>query len=264
VELKSRRRQPNESLRTLYQDIQKLFMLAYPGPKSDLKEEVAIEAFIDSLDDFDLERRVKDRFPKTLSDTLTIALSLEANNSRGHRESDTKRDRPRQYRTDLEARAVTQSSSEESFDEKINWIMKELQRMNEQFEQKGKESVNDRQWRRGNGNTSMFNNSNQEFVRSVQSVPMPSMNQSMPMASTPMMTYPVPRMMNSYPLPPPVQGINLAPNPPVVGRICKICYSTEHFMSYCPQAICGGCRQRGHIKQRCPVGNPSVISPSTH
>ena len=108
-------------------------MLAYPGPKSDLKEEIAIEAFIDSLDDPDLERRVKDRFPKTLSETLTIALSLEANNSRGRREGDVKRDRPRQYRTDLEARAVAQSSSEESLDERMNRMEKELQRMNGRF-----------------------------------------------------------------------------------------------------------------------------------
>ena len=283
VQLKSRRRQPNESLRTLYQDIRKLFMLAYPGPKSDLKEGIAIGTFIDSLDDPDLERRVKDRFPKTLSDTLTIALSLEANNSRGRRESDTKRDRPKQYRTDLEARAVAQS--EESPDEKMDWIMREMQRINDRFEQKEKESMNDRlralenrsppggnsnngrrspEWRRGNGNTSMFNNNNQEFVRTVQSVPIPPMNQPIPLTSTPMMTYPVPLMMNCYPSSPPVQGINPALNPSVAGRICKICHSTEHFMSYCPHAICGGCHQKGHIKQKCPVGNPSMMSPSTY
>ena len=285
MQLKLRRRQPNESLRTLYQDIRKLFMLAYPGPKSDLKEEIAIGTFIDSLDDPDLERRVKDRFPKTLSDTLTIALSLEANNSRGRREGDIRQERPKQYRTDLEARAVAQSK--ESPDEKMDWIMREMQRMNDRYEQKEKESVNDRlghwalesrsppggnsnqsrrspEWRRGNGNTSMFNNHNQEFVRTVQSVPIPPMNQPIPLTSTPMMTYPVPLMMNPYPLPPPVQEINPALNPPVAGRICKICHSTEHFMSYCPQAICGGCHQKGHIKQRCPFGKPSVMSPSTY
>ena len=283
VQLKSRRRQPNESLRTLYQDIRKLFMLAYPGPKSDLKEEIAIGTFIDSLDDPDLERRVKDRFPKTLSDTLTIALSLEANNSRGRREGDIRQERPKQYRTDLEARAVAQS--EESPVEKMNRMEKELQRMNDRFEQKEKESMIDRvralenrsspggnsnngrrspEWRRGNGNTSMFNNNNQEFVRTVQSVPIPPMNQPIPLTSTPMMTYPGPMMMNPYPLPPPVQEINPAPSPSVAGRICKICHSTEHFMSYCPQAICGGCHQKGHIKQRCPVGNPSVISLPTY
>ena len=108
-----------------------------------------------------------------------------------HREGNIRRGRPKQYRTDQETRAVIQS--EESLDEKMNVIMREMQRMNDRFEQKDKESVHDRlravevqvgnrspsggssnksrrspTWRRGNGNTSTFNNS-QSGIRSYRS-----------------------------------------------------------------------------------------------
>ena len=52
--LKTRRRRPNESLRSLYQDICHLCLQAYPGPQNELKDQLAVTAFIDSLDDPDL------------------------------------------------------------------------------------------------------------------------------------------------------------------------------------------------------------------
>jgi len=58
-------------------------MLAYPGPQSVLRDELAVEAFVDSLDDSELEISVKDRFPKDLVDAFQIALRLEANRPAG-------------------------------------------------------------------------------------------------------------------------------------------------------------------------------------
>src|SRR6267154_6022186 len=77
--LKSRRRQTGESLRTLYQDICRLVMLAYPGPQNDLRDLLAVEAFTDSLDDVELQVSVKDKFPKNLAEAFQAALRLEAN-----------------------------------------------------------------------------------------------------------------------------------------------------------------------------------------
>src|SRR3989442_8550318 len=77
--LKTRRRQPGESLRTLYQDVCRLLMLAYPGPQNELRDLLAVEAFVDSLDDNELEISVKDKFPQTLAEAFQAALRLEAN-----------------------------------------------------------------------------------------------------------------------------------------------------------------------------------------
>jgi len=77
--LKTRRRQPGESLRALYQDVCRILMLAYPGPQNELRDLLAVEAFIDSLDDVDLEISVKDKFPKNLAEAFQVALRLEAN-----------------------------------------------------------------------------------------------------------------------------------------------------------------------------------------
>ena len=44
-----------------------------------MKNQLAVEAFIDSLDDPEFEVNVKDRFPKDLADAFRIALMLEAN-----------------------------------------------------------------------------------------------------------------------------------------------------------------------------------------
>src|SRR6267154_466380 len=77
--LKSRRRQTGESLRTLYQDICRLVMLAYPGPQNDLRDLLAVEAVVDSLDDEELEVSVKDKFSQNLAEAFQAALRLEAN-----------------------------------------------------------------------------------------------------------------------------------------------------------------------------------------
>src|SRR5206468_1990835 len=73
--LKVRRRQPRENLHTLYQDVCRLLMLAYPGPQTELRDQLAVEAFVDSLNDADLEVRVKDRFPSDLAEAFRIALA---------------------------------------------------------------------------------------------------------------------------------------------------------------------------------------------
>src|SRR5206468_6252311 len=91
--LKTRRRKPGESLHTLYQDMCRLLMLAYPGPQTELRDQLAVEAFCDSLDDAELEVRVKDRFPTDLAEAFRVALRLEANKPTKKIETETKRER---------------------------------------------------------------------------------------------------------------------------------------------------------------------------
>ena len=109
TQLKDRRRQKGESLRALYQDVSHLALLAFPGPQSELKDRLSVDAFVDSLNDYELKRSVKDRFPKDLANAFQIALDLEANRKSLHNEEE-RRDKGKHYRTDVEARVVTQDT----------------------------------------------------------------------------------------------------------------------------------------------------------
>src|SRR6478735_712433 len=107
--LKARRRQPGESLRSLYQDMCRLMMLAYPGPQSELRDQLAVEAFVDSLDEAELKIRVKDRFPKDLAEAFQIALRLEANSPGKTKAEEVPKEKERSRRlgrSDIETRRV--------------------------------------------------------------------------------------------------------------------------------------------------------------
>ena len=81
--------------------------MAYPGSPNELKDSLAVEAFIDSLGDTDLEVSVKDRFPKTLAEAFNIATRLEANRpSSQPRELEARKEKSRGHRSDVEARRV--------------------------------------------------------------------------------------------------------------------------------------------------------------
>ena len=78
-ELRSRRRKPNETLSDLHADIRRLFALAY-GSKvmsADVSEAIARDYFIASLDDPDLEIKVKEKDPIGLDDALKAAIRAE-------------------------------------------------------------------------------------------------------------------------------------------------------------------------------------------
>ena len=57
----------------------RLVLFAYPGPTSELRDQLAVEAFIDSLDDPSLDVRLRNHFPENLTSASQTALRLEAN-----------------------------------------------------------------------------------------------------------------------------------------------------------------------------------------
>ena len=77
LELKSRRRRPNETLRNLQSDIRRLAALALPQLDHRAREMMACDYFIDALDDPDFALKVRERFPKDLDAALRVALQLE-------------------------------------------------------------------------------------------------------------------------------------------------------------------------------------------
>ena len=77
-ELRNRRRQPNESISTIHLDICRLMSLAFPGPSSSAVEIIGRDAFLQAIDDEDLQMRILEKDPQTLNEAVLIAHRLEA------------------------------------------------------------------------------------------------------------------------------------------------------------------------------------------
>ena len=77
VALKTRVRQPGETLSYLMKDIRSLFLQAYPGQTSTLSEIMARDAFVNALQDRDLMIKVLEREPATLDQAFKIAERME-------------------------------------------------------------------------------------------------------------------------------------------------------------------------------------------
>jgi predicted aspartyl protease len=78
MELKYRKRKPNEALTDLHQDISRLMALAHPQLPSSSRDTIAVDYFIDSLNDADFALKVRERSPSSLDDALRVSLQLEA------------------------------------------------------------------------------------------------------------------------------------------------------------------------------------------
>ena len=78
VELRVRKRKPNESLQELAQDIERMVSLAYPGAEQSTRETFATDFFIDALDNHSLAYKIREREPQSINSALTQAVKLEA------------------------------------------------------------------------------------------------------------------------------------------------------------------------------------------
>jgi len=86
IQLKGRRRQKNESLYNVYDDISRLVLLAYPGEQSVHWDDFNVEAFIEALDDYQLKLYVRSQNPKDLEAALKHASIMESfSSTRGKR-----------------------------------------------------------------------------------------------------------------------------------------------------------------------------------
>jgi len=77
AQLQCRRHKPTESLSELAQDVRRLMMLAYPLDRSTMSERLAKEHFICSLNDPELELKVREKEPPTLVSALKYAQRLK-------------------------------------------------------------------------------------------------------------------------------------------------------------------------------------------
>ena len=110
-QLKVRRRQKGESLRSLYQDINRLTLQAYPDSRGKLREKLAVEAFIVGLNNSELGFQVRNMSLADLQGAYRMALMLESNRSLVER-ADESKERKKDGRYDVSARAVAEDESD--------------------------------------------------------------------------------------------------------------------------------------------------------
>ena len=77
TEMRSRRRRPGETLQELAQDLRRLLALAYPGPQTDLHRQVLTDSFIASLNDSELELKIREHEPTNLEEAVKLAIRTE-------------------------------------------------------------------------------------------------------------------------------------------------------------------------------------------
>jgi len=77
-QLKGKRRQKYESLYNVYDNISRLVLLAYRGEQSVHRDDFGVEAFIEALNDYQLEIYVRSQNPKDLEAALKHASIMES------------------------------------------------------------------------------------------------------------------------------------------------------------------------------------------
>jgi transposase InsO family protein len=108
IELRNRRRGPKESLSDVMQDIRRLMVLAYTATSSDMWESIAINSYLEALNDPQLALEIRKRGPTTLEMAYRDSLLLEGF-MRASQSSRT--DAEHQNRKREQARATTSVSS---------------------------------------------------------------------------------------------------------------------------------------------------------
>jgi len=78
LELKCYRRKISESLQEVAAELERLSALAYPGAMILMPDILAVDAFIEALDNTALKYKLQEREPSSLRDTLVTAMKLES------------------------------------------------------------------------------------------------------------------------------------------------------------------------------------------
>ena len=78
AQIKQRIRKRDEPLTELAHDINRLTRMAYPSAVQGLRDTLAKDCFIESLNDVELEMFVCQKEPDTLDDAVRVALKYEA------------------------------------------------------------------------------------------------------------------------------------------------------------------------------------------
>jgi len=77
IEIRNKRRGPNETLQSLHIEIRRLAALAFPTMEHRTREVISCDYFLHALADPDFALKIRERHPEDLDSALHIALQLE-------------------------------------------------------------------------------------------------------------------------------------------------------------------------------------------
>ena len=267
TQLKTRRRQKGETLRVLYQDVNRLVIQAYPGQSGSIRDKLAIDAFIVSLNDSELELSVRNACTKTLKECFRTALLHESNRSlvRG---IETSRDRRRDVRTDVQARVITVgelnnwTKSNNDSDAVINNSQDSMLKRIQDLEQMLKQMQNQNQQNRGhNARGNRYQGNAVTAHPTYPSQNLGGNNWQHSVANNgPSNTQWAVRNQNQFPETMRNTPTQFANVPPQNTRNfnCFTCESPEHISSNCPSrprfpiGTCYYCGSGTHMRNNCP------------
>jgi hypothetical protein len=132
IELRNRRRAPKESLSDVMQDIRRLMVLAYTATSSDMWESIAINSYLEALNDPLLALEVRKRGPTTLEMAYRESLLLEGfiKASESARAEETHGRRKEQARTAVPSSAkslAAEQAEEQAWRKEIVRMQQDLQ-----------------------------------------------------------------------------------------------------------------------------------------
>jgi hypothetical protein len=126
-QLRVLKRQPSQSLQSLYNEVKRLIALAYPTAfGSELGEIIARDAFISALNDRELEMKVRDKDPLDLETAFRAAVRIESYlRTEGDGDRAGYRDRG-DRRGDNRNRQVRSETAEPTPDREVASVLREL------------------------------------------------------------------------------------------------------------------------------------------
>ena len=236
-QLKVRRRYRGETLRALYHDIQRLVLQAYPGTQNKLRDRLAVEAFVTSLNDKDLELRVRDRCPTDLPECYRTAMMLESNQLIVQGPDSVRKKRRLVERADIHARVIDGNETT-------------LREMSERVQDSQSYHVNFAGTDERRGKETALEQRIKELEQMVQQ--MKGEKFTDPVDSSFQNRGNDPSRWNEA-----MQRNDQMSSPPAASKprravICSRCGRPGHMIEFCRTRACYNCGQFGHLRESCP------------
>ncbi|MES9883163.1 MAG: C2HC-type zinc finger protein, partial [Sedimenticola sp.] len=78
AQMKTRLRKKGETIQELAQDIKRTVRMAYPGASMEVREQLCRDCFVDALNDKEIQWSIYQQSPKTMDESVHLAVKLEA------------------------------------------------------------------------------------------------------------------------------------------------------------------------------------------
>jgi len=138
IEIRNRRRKPDETLQSLHIDTRRLAALAFPDIDHRTREIISCDYFLDALADPEFALKIRERHPEDLDSALRIAVQLEVRtkDSNGLRQTERRNEQQKEPKKTREVTTAKTSSLErtnEVLQRELDEQRKRLAELEQQF-----------------------------------------------------------------------------------------------------------------------------------